>query len=209
MRGDNSWLAWARRLEAIASTGSHYAADEFDRERYGEVAAIARAMLSSLSGAPVARIENLLSDFATGHKTPKIDVRGAVIEHGKILLVQEKSDGRWALPGGFAEVGKSAAENVAKEIHEEAGLRVNVTRLYGVRHKAKQDYEPDIRDFYKLFFLCQRDGASAFAPGPEVKAADFFAPDRLPPLSRSRVLESDIIAAFGSYRNPSRPTMFD
>jgi ADP-ribose pyrophosphatase YjhB (NUDIX family) len=163
---EDQWLMWAKRLQAIASTGLHYCRDDFDRQRYREVATIAQAMLASLGNIPIERIEGLLSDFAKGYATPKIDVRGAVIEDGKVLLVRERSDGRWTLPGGFADIGLSATENVIKEISEEAGIRVCVAGLYSVRHKAKQPYEPDIRDFYKMFFLCRRVDAEPLKPRP-------------------------------------------
>src|SRR5215471_19075679 len=152
---EDQWLTWAKRLQAIASTGLHFSKDDFDRQRYRDVAAIAQSMLASLGNIPIERIEGLLSDFAKGYATPKIDVRGAVIEDGKILLVREKSDGCWTLPGGFADVGRSAAENVVKEMQEEAGIAVSARGLYAVRHKAKRPYDPDARDFYKLFFLCE------------------------------------------------------
>ncbi len=38
---ENSWLSWAKRLQSVASTGLHYSQDEYDRERYDEVAAFA------------------------------------------------------------------------------------------------------------------------------------------------------------------------
>jgi len=149
---EDQWLAWAKRLQAIASTGLHFCEDDFDRQRYRDVAAIAQSMLASLGNVPIERIEGLLSDFAKGYATPKIDVRGAVIEDGKVLLVREKSDGLWTLPGGFADVGLSATENVTKEVWEEAGIRVSVTGLYSVRHKAKQPYEPDTTS--EIFTRC-------------------------------------------------------
>jgi hypothetical protein len=102
---EDQWLKWAKRLQAIASTGLHFSKEDFDRERYREVATIAHSMLASLGNIPVERIEGLLSDFAKGYATPKIDVRGAVIDDEKVLLVREKSDGLWTLPGGFADVG--------------------------------------------------------------------------------------------------------
>jgi ADP-ribose pyrophosphatase YjhB (NUDIX family) len=206
---EDQWLQWAKRLQAIASTGLHFSKDEFDRERYGEVAAVAQAMLASLGSIPIERIEGLLSDFAKGYATPKIDVRGAVIADGKVLLVREKSDGLWTLPGGFAEVGLSATENVIKEIREEAGIRASVTALYSVRHKAKQAYEPDIRDFYKMFFLCRRIDADPLEPGSEIVDAAFFARDGLPQLSKGRVIESDIEAAFVFHENPERTALVD
>ena len=206
---ENRWLAQAKRLQAIASTGLHYTKDGFDRERYREIADIANAMLADLGNVPIARIEGLVSEFAKGYATPKIDVRGALIEDGKILLVQEKSDGRWALPGGFADVGHSAAENVAKELHEEAGIAVSVRGLYAVRHKAKGAYEPDARDFYKLFFLCDRQDRAEPAAGSETSAAAFFPRFDLPELSLARVTSADIEAAFAFEEGSVPAVVFD
>lgn len=142
---EDLWLMHAKRLQAIASTGLYYAKDEFDRERYREVGEIANGMLAALGDVPIERISSLVSEFAKGYATPKVDVRGALIENGKILLVQERSDGRWSLPGGFADVGHSASENIRREILEEAGISVSVHNLYAIRHKAKGPYEPDAR----------------------------------------------------------------
>jgi ADP-ribose pyrophosphatase YjhB (NUDIX family) len=190
------WLTHAKRLQAIASTGLHFSRDEFDRERYAEIAGIANAMLADIGRVPIERITTLVSDFAKGYATPKVDVRGAVVEEDSVLLVRERSDGLWTLPGGFADIGRSAAENVEKEIREEAGIGVTATRLYGLRHKAKRPYEPDARDFYKLFFLCRRTDRVVPAAGAETSDARFFPRTALPPLSRGRVIEQDIEAAF-------------
>jgi ADP-ribose pyrophosphatase YjhB (NUDIX family) len=206
---EDQWLTWAKRLHAIASNGLHFSTGEFDRERYTDVAAIAQSMLASLGNVPVNRIEGLLPEFARSYATPKIDVRGAIIEDGKVLLVRERSDGRWTLPGGYADVGLSATENIIKEIREEAGIGAFVTSLYSVRHKAKQGYEPDIRDFYKLFFLCRRVGAEPLNPGHDIMDAAFFARDGLPQLSRGRVIEKDIEAAFEFDESPGRAVLVD
>ena len=206
---ESQWLTYAKRLQSIASTGLYFSKDEFDRERYQEIADIANSMLAELGNVPVERISSLVSDFAKGYMTPKVDVRGAVIEGGEVLLVREKSDGRWTLPGGFADVGRSAAENVVKEIREEAGLTVSARNLYSVRHKAKQSYDPDARDFYKLFFLCDRIDAAEPHSGSETTDVGFFPLNRLPKLSRGRVVESDIEAAFAFHDGSMRITTFD
>jgi ADP-ribose pyrophosphatase YjhB (NUDIX family) len=206
---ENQWLTFAKRLQAISSTGLHFCRDEFDRERYAEVGNIADEMLATIGSVPIEKIRGLVSDFAKGYATPKVDVRGAVIENESILLVRERSDGLWTLPGGFADVGRSAAENVEKEIWEEAGLKVSARRLFGVRHKAKQPYDPDARDFYKLFFLCERQDAAAPKAGAETSEVGFFKLDRLPALSRGRVIESDIRAAFSFASDSHRPVFFD
>src|SRR5260370_9337142 len=109
---EDQWLKWAKRLQAIASTGLYFSKDDFDRERYREVATIAQSMLGSLGNIPIQRIEGLLSDFAKGYATPKVDVRGAIIEDDKVFLVREKSDVLWTLPAAFTVVGVSLIENV-------------------------------------------------------------------------------------------------
>lgn len=206
---ESLWLAWAKRLQSIAATGLHFGRGQYDKERYEEVAAIANEMLSQLGKVPISRIEGLVPDFAQGYATPKVEVRGAVIEEDKILLVQEKSDRLWTLPGGYADVGISPSENVVKEIWEEAGLRVRAQALYGLRHKARHGYDADARDFYKLFFLCEATQEGQPEPGLETADAAFFALDELPPLSTGRVLEKDIVAAFAFRNEPTRFVAFD
>ncbi len=91
---------------------------------------------------PIERIENLLSDLGNGYATPKVAVRGAVIHNNKILLVKEKADVLWALPGGYADSGLSASQNIKKEISEEAQIDVAIRSLYAIKHKAQHDYDP-------------------------------------------------------------------
>ena len=206
---EDQWLQWAKRLQAIASTGLHFGDADFDKERYAEVAAIAQQMLASLGEVPLRRIQALVPDFAQGYATPKVDVRGAVFDGERILLVRERTDGLWTLPGGYADVGLSAAENVVKEIHEEAGLSVRARQLYAVRHKAKHGYRPDTRDFYKFFFICEQIDAVPPQPGMETLDAAFFSEGELPALSTGRIIAEDIAAAFQHRNDPRRLTVFD
>jgi len=203
------WLTYAKRMQAIADTGRHFSKDPFDTERYDEISKIATTMMARLASAPVGEVQGLLSSSSAGYATPKIDVRGALIRDGQILLVREHSDGFWSLPGGFANVGLSAAQNVRKEFLEEAGLNVQVTRLYALRHKARNAYDADLFDFYKLFFLCEADVGQPPNAGLETTHVEFFGPEELPPLSRKRVLEADIAAAFAHATDPGLAPLFD
>ena len=206
---EDSWLSWAKRLQAIASTGIHFGQHAYDRERYEEVASIAQQMLAALGDVPINVIADLVPDFAKGYATPKIDVRGAVFRDERVLMVRERTDGLWTLPGGYADVGLSAAENVEKEIREEANLRVKAANLYAIRHKAKHKYKPDTRDFYKFFFICEPLDTAQPEPGFETMDADFFSLQALPPLSQGRVIAADIAAAYEYRRSPRRDTLFD
>jgi len=187
---ETDWLTYAKRLQAIASTGLHYSPEAFDRERFQEIGDIANEMLSKLGD-------------------PQVEVRGALVQDGKVLLVQEASDKRWTLPGGFADVGLTPSQNTAKEVWEEAGLKVRVTRLYAIKHKASHPYPPDTRDFYKFFFLCEQTCDGAPQSGHETQDVGFFSADALPPLSLGRVLEDDIHQALDAAKPGNQTVFFD
>ncbi len=201
------WLQYAKRLQALASTGLHFGADDFDKERYGEIGNIAQAMLADLGGVPIERI--LFPEYGRQYASPQIDVRAAVFRDGKVLLVKERLDELWTLPGGYADVGLSAAENAVKEVLEEACVPVRAVKLYCVKHKAKHPYPVDARDFYKFFFLCEQLDAKAPGPGPETLAAEYVAVEALPQLSLGRTLAADIELAAVHLRQPELPTVFD
>ncbi len=206
---ESIWLTYAKKLHALATTGIEFTQSDYDRERYEEIQKISQDMFARLTKQSPALIEQLMLAHVQGYETPKVDVRAAVVKGDKILLVQEKTDKRWALPGGYADVGYSASENVIKEVREEAGIDVRVSRLYAVRHKAKGAYDPDLREFYKLFFLCETVNDDALAPGSEVQDAAYFSLDALPELSTGRVIREDLEAAFQYRDNSEKPTYFD
>ncbi|WP_217352025.1 NUDIX hydrolase [Ruegeria sp. HKCCA6837] len=206
---EDTWLARAKRLLALSETGQHFTKDPFDRERYDEIAAMARAMLADLGQVPISRIEGLITDHAGGYATPSIDIRGAVIRDDHILLVRERSDGRWSMPGGFADIGSSPAENIEREVWEEAGLRVQARHLYALRHKARHPYPADARDYYKLFFLCDEVGQDDPKTGSETSAVGFFPISQLPDLSLARNIERDIAEALETLSNSSATVLFD
>jgi ADP-ribose pyrophosphatase YjhB (NUDIX family) len=53
-------------------------------------------------------------------------------DRARILLTRRSDNGQWCLPGGGMDAGESAAEACIREVLEETGLVVQVTRLIGV-----------------------------------------------------------------------------
>jgi ADP-ribose pyrophosphatase YjhB (NUDIX family) len=206
---EDTWLRHAKRLLSIAGTGLEFTKDEYDKERYEDITSIALQMLSEISHKPIARIKDVVSPYAKGYVTPKIDVRAAIFQDDQILLVKEVTDELWTLPGGYADVGLSPAENVEKEVQEEAGITVKASHLYSIRHKAKGDYDADIRDFYKLFFLCESCGVQEPSAGHETSEAQYFSRDDIPPLSTGRVLMEDLLLAWEFSNSSSKQALFD
>lgn len=205
------WLDWAQRLQAIAQSGLHYNPPPFDRQRYEQVLAIAAEMVASHSDAASETVQAQML-LQSGHATPKIDVRGVVFRDERILLVQEKIDNnRWTLPGGWADIGQSASENVVREIWEETGYRARAVKLLAAYDRQKHPHPPFLFHAYKLFFRCElihpeRD------PDPEnVETGEvgWFRLDELPDLSVGRVTAGQIARFFEHLRDPHLPTDFD
>ncbi len=206
---ESDFLTWVKRAQALSATGVHFAKTDFDRERYEELVTLTHRMLAHLGDVPISSIDQLFNDVGEGYVTPKIDVRGAVLRGDEILLVREKLDGLWTMPGGYADVGISGSDNIVKEIREEACIDVEVVRLFAVLHKARHDYDTDARDFYKLFFLCAQTDAAEAQPGAETSEVGWFTLDTLPPLSSGRTIVFNIEDAFAYAADPERPTRFD
>ena len=149
------WLDFARRIQAIAQTGLHYNPQSYDRERYEKLREIAAEMLAAGSDAGGPQLLNLL-EREKGHATPKVDVRGVVFRAGRILLVRELlDDGRWTLPGGWAEINETPGEATAREVLEESDWRVRTTRLLALYDRRLHGHPPNLFHAYKLFFQCE------------------------------------------------------
>ena len=99
----SQWLDWAKQLQALSQAGHAYSTDKYDLERFDSVADIAHKMLAELSDTPVEKVQNLFIP-ETGYPTPKVDVRAGVLKDNKILLVREREDNKWTLPGGWGDV---------------------------------------------------------------------------------------------------------
>jgi ADP-ribose pyrophosphatase YjhB (NUDIX family) len=184
-------LIQARRLLAIAQTGLHYTTGAFDRERYQELLGIAQAQLADLADMNTEEVAQLFAR-EEGYANPKIDVRCAVFDDaGQILLVREAADGRWSLPGGWADIGASPAENAMREVREESGYTVTIERLLAIWDMPKHEHPPSIFHIWKLVFL-GKIAASGEISGVETDAAGFFPTDALPPLSLGRILPEQI-----------------
>jgi ADP-ribose pyrophosphatase YjhB (NUDIX family) len=205
------WLGWVARLQAIAQAGLELTDGVYDRERYAALRAlateIAAAHLDLPTPAERMALEELLAGDG-GYPTPKVDVRALVRSGGQVLLVQERVDQRWALPGGWADIGSSPTENTVREVAEEAGVTVAAGRLLAVYDRSRHGHPPSPNHIYKLFVACDLVAGEP-APGLETLAAGFFDPDRLPPLSSGRVTAAQIARLLYLDDHPELPPDLD
>lgn len=201
------WLEWAQRLQALAQSGLAYTQNPYEKERYEAVREIAAEILAAHSDLDIGRVRDLFAS-ESGYATPKVDVRGVVFRDDAILLVKERRDGLWTLPGGWADVNDSPAEATVREVYEESGYRARATKLLACYDRNKHGHPPYGFHIYKLFFQCDLLGGAP-SPSVETEGAAFFREDEIPPLSLPRVTPAQIARFFEHYRHPEWPTDFD
>jgi ADP-ribose pyrophosphatase YjhB (NUDIX family) len=202
------WLAWAREIQAIAQSGLTFATGEYDIVRYQQLMELAAEITADHLGADKGTLhKNFLAQ--SGYATPKVDVRGAIVRDGKILLVQEKVDGNWCMPGGWADVGESPSAMVVREVREESGLIVVPRKVIGVFDANRAGERPvALYHAYKIVFLC--DVLSGEPRGSdETLDARYFSFDEIPPLSGTRTEQRHLVEIRAHLADPLRPAAFE
>jgi ADP-ribose pyrophosphatase YjhB (NUDIX family) len=197
-----------KQIQSLSEIGIHYSKNDFDLMRYQEIGELCLGVLSQMTGmdATDLRIKMIESN---GYKTPKVDVRAVIFnDRQELLLVKEKIDGCWSLPGGWADIGYSPSEVAEKESREEAGAEVKATRLIGIYDKRCHNHPPDIYYVYKVFIECR---LISWVGADQTETSDFgfFGPDNLPPLSSPRNTTEQILKLFEYQSGKKTDPFFD
>ena len=204
---DPQWLEWAKRLQAIAQDALAYCENPFDRERFEQVRQIAVEIAARQTGVDPDEVRGLFAG-EEGYATPKVDVRGVVFRDEAILLVRERRDMRWTLPGGWADVGDSPSEAVEREVEEESGYRVRAVKLLALYDRNKHEHPPHLYHIWKVFILCELLGGEP-RESVETAGVGFFCEDSIPELSLGRTTARQITRLFQHHRHPDWPADFD
>lgn len=199
----------ALTLASIANNGLVFATDVFDRQRYEQTSAISMQLLSLISAGTPQQLNEIVS-LESGYMTPKVDVRGGVFDKaGRILLIRDRSDERWTLPGGWCDILEPPSQAIEREVEEESGLVVRAGKLVALLDRDVQGHHPVFPyHVYKLFFLCEK--ISDGEPSPvETMEVGWFDVEELPELSTTRVLASQIRLLHEHWGKAELPTVFD
>ena len=169
------------KVQGIAKIGMLYSKDPFALENYEELNIASKTMLEHFEDVLLDRPNYFSKDL---YPTPNVSVRVVIFnEEGNVLLVKEKSDGGFTIPGGWADLFETPVQAAVKECFQEAGAEVEITRLVGVyafdfiAHQHPQSH-------YALVFQAKLLGP--LAPiGHEISEVGFYPPTKLPsPISR-------------------------
>ncbi len=201
------WLDVSRELQSIAQAGLTFCENKYDVERYEQIMKLSQKIIADFTDIEYEKVEKVFK-MEEGYLTPKVDVRGVVIRDDKILLVRETIDGRWAMPGGWADVGYTPKETAEKEVMEESGLIVKAGRLLAVLDKKCHQHPPDINYVYKIFIHCEEKDGELKA-GMETSEVGFFDLDNLPELSTPRNTREQIEMVFNKVKSKDATAEID
>jgi ADP-ribose pyrophosphatase YjhB (NUDIX family) len=197
-------------MTALAQSGLFYAVSGYDTDRYHKLGALAADLLASVTDQP-AEHWHLELGRDSGYATPKVDVRGALVDDDeRILLMRERSDNRWSLPGGWADPLDTPSRAVEREMVEETGYGARAVKLVGCWDRDTQGHLPKLPfSIYKLFFLCEPTGDVRPPDALETLEIGWFGLDELPELSAGRVSARELGRMVAHHRDRSLPTEFD
>lgn len=202
-----NWLAWAREIQSLCQTGLAHSPTHYDTDRYKRLTEIAAEITARHTNLEK---DSLVENFLVhpGYATPKVDVRSAIFQNKKILLVREKQDKRWSLPGGWADVGDRPSEVAVREVMEECNLTVKPLKIAGVYDTNRFGRVLEFFHAFKIIFICQYISGEPQA-GDETLDARFFNPDDLPPLSLQRTHPRHIDHLKAHLEDSALPAFFD
>ena len=172
------------KVEEIAKIGLKYTKDPYAKDNYLELQNLAKTFLEEK--------ENIFLNSPNFFKrdiypTPSLSVRTIIFDETrtKVLLVQERSDLGYSLPGGWTELTLSPSESAKKEVREEAGAECEIVRLVGVTDRYKDIETTGVPEYVLTFEgrLVSEIGESCH----EIVSKDFFDIDNLPPFSCKNV----------------------
>ena len=202
------WLKWAREIQALGQTGLTFSQNHYEEERNKRIIELAAEIIAEHTNLEQSPLEKILM-VQPGYATPKVDVRSAVVKDNKILLVKEMDDGRWAMPGGWADVGDYPSEVAIRETKEESGYDISVNKIVGVFDANRRgNRQLELFHAFKIVFLCELTGGEA-TPSEETSDVGFFLFDDLPELSPNRTNEIHIEEIKLHLENPARLALFD
>lgn len=200
-------LLWISEIQAIAQSGLAYTTNEFDVERFHRLLALAAEMTSKMTQLPIEQIHQMFT-MQTGYATPRLDIRSFVLQDDKILLVRERADNRWTLPGGFADVNETPAEAVVRETKEEAGYDVVPVKILALWDTLKHNHPLQWPHIYKCVFYCEMIGGEPMA-NLEISEVKFFSINELPELSTPRITAEQLNILYKTVKSNSDSALFD
>jgi 8-oxo-dGTP diphosphatase len=190
------------RVLAISRVGLKFSKDPYAVENYEELQALAQNQLTDEHGFTAIDLPYQRDIYPT----PSISVRVIIFnDQGQLLMGQERSDGGYAVPGGWCDVFESPTDTAVKEVLQETGLHVKIDRMLALLRRDLYRISPAIISEYVLYFSATIEGGT-LKPNHEILHLDFFDLQHLPPTSRKMTV-AELQKALRVYQHHDYPVV--
>ncbi|AJC48255.1 NUDIX hydrolase N-terminal domain-containing protein [Allofrancisella guangzhouensis] len=185
-----------KKVQAISHTGVTYSQCPYALDNYQELLGLSTKMLHEYINSDV-QPYNIYRDIY--YPTPQPGIRVVIIENNKLLMAQDvDTPGEWTIPGGWCDIDLSPVETCVKEVKEETGFDIRVTKLLALMDRNKYT-QSEIYNVYSIVFLAEIIGGKN-SPNFEVNEVKFFAMDNLPKLSH-KVTNKELEIILQAYKS--------
>jgi 8-oxo-dGTP diphosphatase len=186
---NQSFYEFILKVHSISKIGLTYSKDPYALENYLELSHLSSTMLKSFTKVDFKRPQYFSKDL---YPTPNVSVRMVIFDSNQqVLMVKEKVDGGYTLPGGWADLFESPVEAIRKECLQEAGATVEVEKISGVYH---YDFihRGSAQSQYVLVFKGRL--TKPLKPwGHEIMDVNFFPLNQLPKTLSFKIERKDLI----------------
>lgn len=191
------------KVLSISKIGLVFSKDPYAIDNYLELQNIAMKELENFNKLKFNRPNYFERDI---YPTPNVSVRTCIFdENGKVLLVREKDEGKYSLPGGWCDLYDSPSEAAKAECYQEAGAHIKDLNLIGVINRTPFKNFPSGVPLHKsvpeyaIIFRANLDGKLEDHMF-ETDDVGFFSIDNLPKFSE-KVSEEEMIRIITSAYN--------
>lgn len=138
------------KVEEISKVGLKFSKDPYARDNYQELQNLAKEFINDKMGVEMEKENFFQRDI---YPTPNVSVRTICFSPNrkKILLVKEKLDGKWSIPGGWSELTLTPSQSALKELREEAGCEGKLIRLVGVFDRYRSKHLKGVPEYIVVF----------------------------------------------------------
>ena len=186
---NQSFYEFIMKVHSISKIGLTYSKDPYALENYLELSELSSKMLKKFSNVDFKRPQYFSKDL---YPTPNVSVRMIILDdQQQVLLVKEKVDGGYTLPGGWADLFESPVEAIRKECLQEAGATVDVEKLSGVYHFDFHQHGSPQSQYVLVFKGRLTKPLQPF--GHEIIDVGFFPIDQLPKKLSFKIDRKDLI----------------
>ncbi|KEI34977.1 NUDIX hydrolase N-terminal domain-containing protein [Allofrancisella frigidaquae] len=185
-----------KKVQAISHTGVTYSKCPYALDNYHELLDLSTKMLHEYINSDV-QPYNIYRDIY--YPTPQPGVRVVIFENNKLLMAQDvDTPDEWTIPGGWCDIDLSPVETCIKEVKEETGFDIKVTKFLALIDRNKH-IQSEIYNVYSIVFLAEIIGGEN-NPNFEVNEVKFFDMDNLPKLS-NKVTKKELDIILQAYKS--------